>query len=220
MKEQSRGVSPRNTAPTPRMPEEQSRGVSPRNAAVRPRNARLRIVEHSHSDSNPTRPDSAVELSDNLGALHTLLKQLADQADAKLAALRAADASALQTCAARETELLQHVARNAQERQAIVARLAQHLPPSLPNEMPLSELIEKFPEPQASILRARSLALRESARKLQEKNSLAARVAHHLQSHIRAVFAELAKVNQESVVYGPKGQHEQAALRSCLDAVG
>jgi flagellar biosynthesis/type III secretory pathway chaperone len=216
MKEQSRGLSPRSTRVTPRMAERNgsSRTAPPTRAAA------PRIVERSVNGGTPTRPASAAELSDNLGVLHTLLKQLAEQADAKLAALRAADAKALQACAARETELLQQVTRNAQERQATLARLAQHLRPPLRPDLPLAALIEQFPEPQASILRARSVALRESAGKLQEKNRLAARVAHHLQTHIRAVFTELAKVNQESVVYGPKGQHEQAALRSCLDAVG
>jgi flagellar biosynthesis/type III secretory pathway chaperone len=215
-KEQRRGVPPRNTAVTPRI----VRGHAAPQTTAPARAAAPRIVDRSINGSGPARVGSATELSDNLGALHTMLKQLAEQADAKLAALRAADAKALQACAARETELLQQVARNAQERQAALARLAQHLPPQPRPERPLAALIEQFPEPQASILRARSVALRESAGKLQEKNRLAARVAHHLQTHIRAVFAELAKVNQESVVYGPKGQHEQAGLRSCLDAVG
>jgi flagellar biosynthesis/type III secretory pathway chaperone len=215
-KEQSRGVLPRKTVVAPRI----ARGYAQPRTTPLTRGAAPRMVEPSISSSGPTRRGSASELSDNLGALHALLKQLAAQADAKLAALRAADAKALQACATNETELLQQLARNAQERQAILARLAQHLPQPLRPEIPLSELIEEFPEPQASILRARSVALRESAAQLQEKNGLAARVAHRLQTHIRAVFAELAKVNQESVVYGPKGQHEQAGLRSGLDAVG
>ena len=165
-------------------------------------------------------PATVAALSDNLGALHGLLKQLVEQAEAKLAGLRTADSQALQACAARETELLQQVARNAQERQMILARVAQELRPPLRPDAPLAELIERFPEPQASILRARSLALRESAAQLQGKNRLAARVAHHLQTHLRAIFSELAKAAAESVVYGPKGQHEQTRLRSCLDAVG
>ena len=163
---------------------------------------------------------AARELNDGLGGLHELLKQLVELADQKLAGMRAADTAALQACAAREAEVLEELARSDQERQATLARLAQALQIPKSARGCLSEITARIPEPLASALRARRLALREIAAQLQRKNKLAAGVAHNLQAHIRAVFAEVAKANQESVVYGPQGRHEQAGVLSWLDAVG
>jgi flagellar biosynthesis/type III secretory pathway chaperone len=160
------------------------------------------------------------ELNENLADLHQVLRRMLETAREKLAAIRVADTDALQACAVRETDLLQQVMRAEQQRTAILARLAHSVPTLDPKSIRLSELAGQFPEPFSSILRARSEALRRVATELQQKNQLLAHVAHHLQSHIRAVFAELAKVNQESVVYGPRGQHDARNARSWLDAVG
>lgn len=163
---------------------------------------------------------TAGELNENLAALQGLLRQLVGQADEKLLAMRSADTSRMHRCTSRESELLAQVARVEQQRGALVARLAQGLPNATPKPPPLRELARDFPEPAGSVLKARSVALRGIAEQLQEKNRLVARVAHKLQSHLREVFAEIASAQQESVVYGPKGQHEQRNARTLLDAVG
>ena len=183
------------------------------------------------SETRPLRPALALvvpadalgharDLNENLAGLYSLLKQLFDLAEQKLAAMRAASDRTLQACAAQEAQLLEEVKRLEQQRTATLARLAQALRAPQLEHAALSEVAAQFPEPVGSALRARNAALQDIARKLQQKNRLAARVAQHLQSHIRAVFAAVAKANQESVVYGPKGQHEQVSIRSCLDAVG
>ena len=163
---------------------------------------------------------SAHELIDSLIKLHELLKQLVGGVEEKLAGMRGADVEVLHACAQREKQLLEEVFQTERERDAILARLAQTLHMPQLKSAPLSEIVNHIPEPLCSALRARNVALRDIAIKLQQKNRLAAQVAHNLQTHIRAVFVELAKANQESIVYGPKGQHEQANIRTCLDAVG
>jgi hypothetical protein len=160
------------------------------------------------------------ELSENLGALQQRLQQLLTIAENKLQAMRHADDAALHGCAAQEQQQLEAVLALERQRKAILARLAQQLQTGSLLGVPLSEITEKIPEPAASALRARNAALQAVAAKLRHKNEVAARVAHQLQSHIRAVFAELAKANQESVVYGPQGQHSATNTRRCLDAVG
>jgi hypothetical protein len=179
----------------------------------------VRTVESSPA-SPAALPLVARELNENLAALHSLLRQLLEQAEEKLAAIRAADSVRMQLCAARETDLLAEVGRVEQQRGAILARAAQGLPDSGAAPLGLGAVARRVPEPLASVFRARTLALERAARELQKKNELVARVAQHLQSHIRAIFAALAKANQESVVYSPKGQHEQRNVRFWLDAVG
>ena len=174
----------------------------------------------SGESGRPRLETTARELNDNLAALQGLLKRLLEMAGDKLTAIRAADADELQGCTALETDLLEQVKRVGQERAAVLARAAQCVPVADPKTIRLSELAGHWPEPFSSVFRARNEALRKLAADLQEKNRLVASVARHLQSHIRAVFAELAKVNQESVVYGPKGQHYQRNVRSWVDAVG
>ena len=161
--------------------------------------------------------ETARELGQHLAALHATLKQLTELANTKLAAMRQADTNALNACAAREEELLREVFRMEQARNAVLARLAQSL--HCPN-VRLTEIAARLPEPLASSLRARSLALKEIAGELQRRNKLAAIVAQNLQGHIRGVFADVASATQESLVYGPQGQHEMSSPRRWVDAVG
>lgn len=160
------------------------------------------------------------ELVDYLGELHGLLRALAELAGQKLAALRAADAARLHACAAREGSLLQEIFRTAQGRAAVLARLAQALHIADLRTLRLAGLADRLPEPQASLLRARSTALAQVAAELQRKNTLVAAVAHDLQAHIRGVFAELARVGQEPSGYGPAGRPQAGSRRCWVDAVG
>ncbi len=159
-------------------------------------------------------------LDENLATLAALLRALLALSEDKLGALRRADTAALQHCAGREVELLEEVYALERTRQAILARAAQLLPAIAGGAPRLRDLLGALPEPLASVLRARNAGLQELAGKLRQQNQLAARVAQNLQHHIRAVFAELARATQESMVYNPKGQPEQTRLHSCVDAVG
>jgi|YNPNPStandDraft_1061719.scaffolds.fasta_scaffold66479_2 flagellar biosynthesis/type III secretory pathway chaperone len=160
------------------------------------------------------------EVCDSLGALSELLKGLVATAEQKLAAMRAADADGLQVCAAREGELLEQVGVVNRRRQAAIAQLAQALQVPADCEVNVWALARWLREPMGSILRARIRGLFELAERLRHLNAVAARVAQDLQSHIRAVFAEVAKANRESVLYGPEGQQEQGQVRSSVEAVG
>ncbi len=162
----------------------------------------------------------AHELSTQLAGLHEAMRKLAEVAREKLAALRAADAVALHRCAGREGELLSQVFRQQQGRNATIARLAQSLRLPDPGRARLAEVTANLPEPLASSLRARGVALREVAEELQRGNKIAAAVAHNLQEHLSGIFAELAGAAQESQVYGPQGQHEPSTSRCWVDAVG
>lgn len=159
-------------------------------------------------------------LMEYLGELHVLLQRLTELSREKLASLRRADTEGLQSCAARERELLERVFRAAQGRAAVLARLAQALHIADLKDLRLVHFAERLPEPHASALRARIAALEQSARQLQQKNEIAATVAHNLQSHIRGVFAALAKATQEHTGYGPKGMPEMTSTRCWVDAVG
>jgi flagellar biosynthesis/type III secretory pathway chaperone len=160
------------------------------------------------------------DLAARLTELHAALEQLASVAADKLAALSRADAAALQDCAAREEEILREVFRGEPRRRAALARVAQSLHIQASQPMRLKDLVARLPEPQAASLRARSTVLQASAAELQRKNRLAGRVAQNLQSHIRGIFADVAMAAQESLVYGPQGQHETGRPRCWVDAIG
>jgi hypothetical protein len=160
------------------------------------------------------------ELGQHLSDLQTALQQLSDLAADKLAALRRADTEALQACAAREEQLLREVFRSEPSRKAALARVAQTLLLADAARAQLNDIVARLPEPQASSWRARSVALRDIAAELQRKNRLAAGVARNLHSHIRGIFADVATAAQESVVYGPQGQHAAGCPRCWVDAVG
>ncbi len=160
------------------------------------------------------------ELLETVSLLHELLKRLLELARAKLAAMRAADAETLHQCAAEECDVLEALFKREKQRDAVLARLAQSLHWSGDERARLSEIAERLPEPFSSRLRAKTAGLRKTADELQRKNRLAADVARHLHKHIRAVFEDVARVNQESVVYGPNGKHEQRTRKTWVDAVG
>ena len=158
------------------------------------------------------RHDGAVELGElvrgalaQLTALHTVLKQLAELAGTKLAAMRRADSAALQQCATQEEALLRILFRSEQARNAALAQLAPSLliPPATP--LQLTVIAEHLPEPLASALRARGRALQEVGTDLQLRNKLAAVVAQNMQAHLRVIFAAVAGATQESLVYVPQG---------------
>lgn len=159
-------------------------------------------------------------LIDCLAVLHDVLKQFVEQSDRKLSALREADAEAMHRGAAREAELLEKVQEHRRARNAILARLAQGLQWPGVRSARLGKIAERIPEPFSSILRARTVALRELATTLEQKNKLAALVARNLQTHVRGMFADIASATLESVVYGPNGNHEQTRKQSWVDAVG
>jgi flagellar biosynthesis/type III secretory pathway chaperone len=155
-----------------------------------------------------------------LGTLHGLLKQLVEVAGQKLTALRRADSPGLNECTKRELALLQQVYQAEQERNATVARLAQALQCPELRAGPLRLLVARVAEPLHSHLQAKMAGLREVAAALRQKNEVAGRVAHDLQVHIRGIFAELAKAQQETVGYGPAGQQRATAARVMVDALG
>ena len=157
---------------------------------------------------------------EQLAGLHTLMKQLAELAGEKLAAMRRADTAALDRCTAREAELVKTVFGSEARRKALLARVAQSLHLPEPDAASWARSRNVCRSRSASALRARNAALREIAAELQQKNRLAAKVAQNLQSHIRGVFAELATAAQETPVYGPRGQHEGRRPRCWVEAVG
>lgn len=171
----------------------------------------------------PDRTRVAALVADLLASLddvHDSLRRLLELARHKLAAIRAADTAELRHVAERECETLKALFSGEQQRDAVIARLAQSLHWEACGPARLSEIAERLFEPFSSRLRAKTAGLRETAAALQQKNRVAAGVARSLHNHIRAVFEDVARVNQETVGYGPDGQHEQHRMESWVDAVG
>jgi flagellar biosynthesis/type III secretory pathway chaperone len=187
---------------------------------VKDQSSRTALATHAAAPQAAADAAPLRELHEQLASLHTLMKQLAELAGEKLAAMRRADTATLDRCTAREAELVKTVFGSEAKRKALLARIAQSLHLPQPERAKLGEIAERLPEPSASALRARNAALREIAAELQQKNRLAAKVAQNLQSHIRGVFAELAGAAQETPVYGPRGQHEGRRPRCWVEAVG
>ena len=167
-----------------------------------------------------TQPELLDVLLRVVGELHDLLKHLSELATEKLAAMRTADAPSLQACATRECAALERMFGREQERDAVLARVAQSLRWEGTDRPRLSEIAEKIPEPYGSRLRAKIEGLKLTAGELQRKNKLAAEVARHLHKHLRAIFEEIAGVDQERAVYGPHGHTQQQATKTWVDAVG
>lgn len=164
--------------------------------------------------------DDAHVLETCLTQLRGMLERLLSIAERKFAALGRADTDELRRCTVDEGGLLEQLFHTEQQRNAVIARLAQSVPDAGKGPLRLREIAANFPEPFSSSINAQMAAVHELAASLQQKNALAARVAQSLHSHIRGIFADMAQANQESVVYGPKGQHEHTCVRSWVDAVG
>jgi hypothetical protein len=159
-------------------------------------------------------------LAETLSELQPALRRLIELSERKLAALRRADTEGLTRCAQEEKELLQSVQLLERRRHAVLARLAQQLrwPPAA--GATLSHIADRLHEPISSVIRARIAPLRDLASTLEKTNRLAASVARNLHQHLRALFADVARANQETVVYGPLGQPEMRTTRAWVDAVG
>jgi hypothetical protein len=190
------------------------------NSAVRTEGARMHVISRPDDAGLPSLEGQANELLEVLSLLHTMLQRLLELAGVKLSAMRTADAAALQRCAAQECDVLARLFEEEGRRDAVLARLAQSLPGEELRGARFSDIAERLPEPFGSRLRARTAGMRRTVEELRRRNRLAAEVARHLHDHIRAVFEDVARVNQESVVYGPSGKHEQRTKQSWVDAVG
>lgn len=183
-------------------------------------------LTRKRSPRSPAPPPSpnisalAEQLDGCLGQLHELLGALGDNAAAKFAALRRADIAELQRIAAAEEAALRTTAAVEQKRAALLAGLAQALQWPGVRAARLEDVAERLPEPAASRIRARSTGLREKAAHLKKNTRLVADVARGLQSHIRAVLAELAGAHLETVGYGALGRHQKATARTRVDAMG
>ena len=105
------------------------------------------LAAHRAQRTRVTLESAARELNENLASLQTLLKQLLDEANEKLAAMRAADTERMQRCTGREADLLEQVARVEEQRTAIVACLAQRMPDQMPRGPSLREISQALPEP-------------------------------------------------------------------------
>lgn len=156
----------------------------------------------------------------SLDGLLAQLRRLDGLATDKLGAMRAADAKALEACAREEGEVLESVLAQGPHRGAVLAAVAQRVlgmsssPPTLP------ELCKRLPEPGASILRAKTRALEVVTTELQRKNRLAGEVARRLHSHIRGIFADVAKAAQPEVGYGPRNTNLPTGASCYVEAIG
>lgn len=163
------------------------------------------------------------DVQDLLATLEELgghLTSLLSLCDRKLVAMKAADVPALNQVAGEEERELQKMLRRDGQRDAVLARLAQALRLGGSTPSRLSEIAARLPEPFCTEILGKSAELRRLATNLEEKTRLAAAVAQSVQSHIRAVFAEVARAGQETVVYGRSGQHEAVTRQTWVDAVG
>ncbi len=164
--------------------------------------------------------DPIKALVQHLAALHALLRELEQIAVAKLAAMRKADAQALQDCASRESHLLEQVLRLARLRPAVLARAAQSLPGAAPAAPTLSQIANRAPQPISSALRARMRGLEEVTLRLQESNRVAALVARELHARVRDLFAALANGQRGKCGYGPQGRETLSGANALFEAVG
>lgn len=173
----------------------------------------------SRSRISPNEADG-LALIGILGELQTLVMRLVECAEEKLRAIRCAGAEALQACVAREMLDLDELLAAERKRDAVVARIAQQLQQPGLRRASMTQVAEKFPEPLRSSIHARCMGLRQTAEKLQQKNRVAAEVAHGLQSHVRAVFGELAKAGRDTTTYAGNGRMRHTEKQLVIDALG
>ena len=168
----------------------------------------------------PDLHDDAAGLVDSLATLHAALGRLHAVSVEKLAAMRRADVAGLARLAVEESAPLGEALQARDAQRAILARLAQRLRPTGAPPAGVAEMVDFFPEPRASQIRARIAGLQETAGKLSKQNALVASVARGMQTHIAAVLEEIANANCQPVGYGPNGRVEQQVTRNWIDAVG
>lgn len=152
--------------------------------------------------------------------LHERVRALQALAEEKLVGLRGADTAALYGVASREAAALEQLFATEREQEAILARVAQSLPGSLPARPRLSDVATFFFEPLRSQINAKIAGLRSATEKLRQTNRRAVELAQHLHTHIREVFAEVAKIGRKQAGYDGRGQHRHEATRQWVDAVG
>lgn len=155
-----------------------------------------------------------------LGELLAVARGLIGLADAKLDALRRADTAALSSVARDEARELAGFFRCEERVSATLAEGAQSPRESGNGSRRVSELASDAPEPARSRILAICEGLRAAMKNLQEKNRRAADVARGLHSHIRAIFADVAKLSEESASYVAPGTRRQTPTRHWVDAVG
>ncbi len=173
-----------------------------------------------HPSSSAAAADGFDVLVRSLDELLGSLRRLDELASTKLTAMRSADAKLLEQCAMDEGEVLRTVLAQGPNRGALLAAVAQRMLGAVGPPPTLQTLSNALPEPQASILRAKSRVLEGVTAELQRKNRLAGEVARRLHSHIRGIFADVAKASEPPVGYGPRGSGAPAGASCYVEAIG
>jgi hypothetical protein len=158
------------------------------------------MYPHPNLDVRP----QAERLLDDLATEERLLKLAREGVMSLYASLRKGDVVAVQAALPGHDELAERLHTQGEVRAASAARLAKHL--GLSNEnLALSALAAKLPEPEASRLLAFRTSLRDLTTQIEHFRAANANLIDRLRSYFQEVLSTIT-VQKATSRYGPSGE--------------
>jgi hypothetical protein len=162
------------------------------------------------------------ELAFLLSDLKKLHEELLAVIQHKLAAMRRADADAINSCLAREQFLVGRIRQQEGLRQQLVQLIGKELglTPEQAVRLPLKALAERLDEPRRGQLLAQAAGLRETMLGIDRSSKVAAMVTGEMLKHFRQVCLAMARAVQSTGTYSPTGRLNSEAPAGVFEAVG
>ena len=170
--------------------------------------------------TNTTHPGLR-ELIRTLDGLRSLHQQLREVLETKIAAMRAADVSALESASKDELDLLPLLREKEVLRAGLMQTLAREfgLPAKQARNVRVSQLAEFVPGIERELLLKSSARLQEVLARSAQVNRLAASIARHVTDHMKFVFTGLRPMGTAPIGYTRRGE-SFAAGPALVDLVG
>lgn len=156
-----------------------------------------------------------------LGEIKRLYDELGVVVQAKLEAMRRADADGIRSACSREEFLTRRLGEQDGLRKQILDLLGESLAlgERRGRTLTLREVGERVGEPWRSRLLSVAAALKAKLEETAERNRVAALVSQEMVKHFRQVYEVMAQSNQTVTLYSRTGKPEARASRAVFDAV-
>jgi hypothetical protein len=170
---------------------------------------------------NKTTPTALRELIRTFDAIRLLQQRLRGVLDAKIAAMRSADVTALEAAGHDADELLPLLQEKEPVRAGLMQVLARELglPAQAARGVSVSQLAERLPAVERELLLHSAARLQEVLVQTARANRLAATIARHVTEHMKQVFSALRPARNPATGYDVRGE-SFAVGPAIVDTVG
>lgn len=146
------------------------------------------------------------QLEDSLKQLAIEHERLLQAMERKLAAISAADMTAMEEALVEENIYFQQICELEKQRQALVGRITEQLNPNARQLLRLSQIIMHVGKPRAGRLQQLQKRLQELVKAVQFKTRVAQKAAEGVLHHVKGVMQSIGQVLASAGTYSRQGR--------------